>query len=692
MGKDRLNERDAAGKDPFATPEGDSYRPRRPTRLADLVPGMEIGPEDNRFRLVREIGGGAMGQVWLAHDLAEEELEGGERYKALKVVNPLLQDLPRPLKALKTEALRASRLSHPNIINVYGWRQGRDGWLFVVMDYLEGQDLDRLLLEEGQPGLSWERSLALLKPIAEALDYAHAHHTIHCDLKPGNVFITKEGEVKLLDFGLAYRLHRSSSMVNVRETGSSGTPQYMPPEAFMAGEQHKARDIYALACLVYEMLTGEPPYTPEAAVGRSPDMLPSRPEELTEAAWEVLKAGFAYRKEERPGSASELVRRLEDAQAVTKRKAIKSEEKPPEAAPISEPQPGENAGHLSRRGIGKPWLVGLMVLVIMATGIYFWLEQQSVPPFTTTPKPVPAPKPATEPAPTPSKPTTEVDKATESPTAKPELPSVESIHGWSAEAEKVKTLQQQTAEALGTSVEFRDRLKDGSRGPEMVVIPAGEFLMGSPEDEDGRNTDERQHRVAIEQPFAIGKHEVTFAEYDRFAGTTGRDKPDDNGWGRGSRPVINVSWNDAVAYAEWLSEQTGQKYRLPTEAEWEYACRASSSGLYSFGDDEARLGNYAWYGGSADGQPQPVGQKDPNGWGLYDMHGNIWEWVQDWYGPYAADSVTNPFGPDAGAYRVIRGGVWSSPAQHVRAAFRGWRGPGGHRGVGFRCAMSVPSK
>ena len=140
--------------DPFDNAKGDSYTPRRVTRLLDLLPNQEIGPGDNRFRLVREIGGGAMGRVWLAHDLEEEKLEGGERYKALKVVNPQLQDSPRALELLKREAVRAAKLSHPTIVNVYGWRQGRDGWLFVVMDYLEGRDLDRLLLEEGKPGLS----------------------------------------------------------------------------------------------------------------------------------------------------------------------------------------------------------------------------------------------------------------------------------------------------------------------------------------------------------------------------------------------------------------------------------------------------------------------------------------------------------------------------------------------------------
>ena len=131
---------------------------------------------------------------------------------------------------------------------------------------------------------------------------------------------------------------------------------------------------------------------------------------------------------------------------------------------------------------------------------------------------------------------------------------------------------------------FRDRLRDGSEGPAMIVIPAGEFWMGSPENEEGRNRDERRHRVKIERPFAIGQYAVTFNEYDRFCAATGQQKPDDRGWSRGDRPVINASWYDALDYTKWLSVQTGQAYRLPTEAEWEYAVRAGTETAFWWGN------------------------------------------------------------------------------------------------------------
>ncbi len=166
----------------------------------------------------------------------------------------------------------------------------------------------------------------------------------------------------------------------------------------------------------------------------------------------------------------------------------------------------------------------------------------------------------------------------------------------------------------------------------MVVVPAGCFQMGSPPDEPGHHDNEGQHRVCITQPFAIGTTEVTFDDYDRFAAATGRERPKDEGWGRGRRPVINVSWEDATAYCGWLGTQTGEAYGLPTEAEWEYAARAGTDTRWSFGDNEALLGDHAWYVGNSDYKTHPVATREPNPWGLHDMHGNVWEWVADWYG------------------------------------------------------------
>jgi len=219
---------------------------------------------------------------------------------------------------------------------------------------------------------------------------------------------------------------------------------------------------------------------------------------------------------------------------------------------------------------------------------------------------------------------------------------------------------------------------------EMVLIPAGEFLMGSPSG-DGSDDEHPQHRVYLDA-YYIDKYEVTFAQYDKFCEETGRKKPSDEGWGRSNRPVINVSWNDANDYAKWAGK------RLPTEAEWEKACRAGSTTKYSFGDNESQLGDYAWYSSNSGSKTHPKGEKKPNAWGIYDMHGNVWEWCSDWYdGNYYKNSPEkNPTGPASGASRVLRGGSWFTNVGRCCSACRFMVNPG-FRGCydGFRCASGV---
>ena len=160
---------------------------------------------------------------------------------------------------------------------------------------------------------------------------------------------------------------------------------------------------------------------------------------------------------------------------------------------------------------------------------------------------------------------------------------------------------------------FRDRLTDGSEGPEMVRLPPGRFLMGARVGDNQAVDNERpQHEVLIARPFAIGRFPVTFDDYDRLVDATNGQRPGDQGWGRGRRPVINVSWDDAVAYCVWLSGQTARTYRLPSEAEWEDACRAGTATRWSFGHDEKALSDHAWFDGNSDGKTHPVGEKRPN--------------------------------------------------------------------------------
>jgi len=231
----------------------------------------------------------------------------------------------------------------------------------------------------------------------------------------------------------------------------------------------------------------------------------------------------------------------------------------------------------------------------------------------------------------------------------------------------------------------------------MVIMqpdPAG-FMMGAPEDEDEASSDEKPaHRVVFGKPFAIGKYEVSFAEYDKFAYDTNRRPPGDQGWGGGRRPVINVSWEDAVAYAQWLSEKTGKRYRLPTEAEWEYAARSGGKKEKWAGtSDENALGDYAWFGTNSGGESHPVGEKKPNGLGLYDMSDNVWEWVADCDHDNYKGAPEDGSARDSGScgLRVLRGGSWYNYGPgYLRSATRYGNFPvSRHDGLGFRLVQDL---
>ncbi|HXP63166.1 MAG TPA: formylglycine-generating enzyme family protein [Dongiaceae bacterium] len=261
-------------------------------------------------------------------------------------------------------------------------------------------------------------------------------------------------------------------------------------------------------------------------------------------------------------------------------------------------------------------------------------------------------------------------------------------------------------------------------GIKFIWIPTGSFQMGSQagsaEIESRYGGEARffgvehpRHGVRLTRGFWLGSCPVLNEQFEIFVKATGyRTEAEREGWGLGydgkighsnkvnglawqhpghriqaRQPVVMVSWNDAQAYIRWLNGGGEEGYRLPTEAEWECACRAGSASAYSFGDDASRLGEYAWFAQNAGYVTHPAGQKKPNPWGLYDMHGNVWEWCQDWMGDYPSGSVVDPKGPASGQYRVLRGGSWHSPAVYCRSANRRTYGPDSRNiSLGFRLA------
>jgi formylglycine-generating enzyme required for sulfatase activity len=251
---------------------------------------------------------------------------------------------------------------------------------------------------------------------------------------------------------------------------------------------------------------------------------------------------------------------------------------------------------------------------------------------------------------------------------------------------------------VGASISSSQPPKEltNSIGMKLVLIPEGTFMMGSPESEEGRNeNDETQHEVTISKDYYLGVYEVTQAQYEKVMGKNpshfqgaivGNENAD--------LPVENVSRGDAVKFCKKLSDlpeekKAGREYRLPTEAEWEYACRAGSKTAYSFDDEEGLLPEYGWFNRNSSDRTHTVGLLEPNAWGLYDMHGNVWEWCSDRFGEYPKGAVCDPTGPKVGSYRVNRGGSWNDVAAFCRSALRDGNDPSYRsHNRGFRLALS----
>ena len=268
--------------------------------------------------------------------------------------------------------------------------------------------------------------------------------------------------------------------------------------------------------------------------------------------------------------------------------------------------------------------------------------------------------------------------------------------------------QAKIAKAGSDLSSFRDDLGGDVRGPEMVVIPAGSFMMGSPKNEKERSDSEGPQRSVTVARFALSRTEITFDDWQACVdggGCKGNPRPNDRGWGRVSRPVINVSWDDVREYVQWLNGKVGREvYRLPSESEWEYAARAGKTTPFWTGEtistDQANYNGNSTYGSGRKGlyreKTVPVGSLNaPNAFGLHDVHGNVWEWVDDcWHADYSGAPPSSVSWQAASSgdcsLRVLRGGSWSNYPRNLRSAIRSWLGPGGRNlNVGFRLARTL---
>ncbi|MBD8532346.1 MULTISPECIES: SUMF1/EgtB/PvdO family nonheme iron enzyme [unclassified Massilia] len=685
--------------------------PARGTELG-LMAGQQVGPANRRYRLERLIALGGMGQVWQATDLATHAELGHSAQVALKILSPELTESAGHAKLLVQEATRARRLAHEHIVRVYDWAQDpATASYFVIMECLEGEDLESLLAREG--ALPLARTLDLLRPVAEALDYAwERHRLVHRDIKPGNVFVTARGEVKLLDFGIAARA-RAGGRSALDAPALSGTPGYRAPEAGAPDlVPSRALDVYAVATMVQQMVSGSA--TP--AVGT-----PARPDGLRDDQWQALREGMAQDPAGRPESVSQLLDRLgATVEAPVETPAAAEEVALPPAAPAPDPAPAvtdpaaQQAAEAAQARSAAAALAARQQLREQQKRERAEAEVARRARRETLREQLAARR---------DEEAARARQAQEE--AQRKALQLKAAAAYLAEQERAKAQQAAPVQAAAPvpaepPTLLRDRFIDGAgAGPELVVLRAGRFQMGSPDHERkiamasgaqknwlARETP--QHWVGIARPFAIGRYPVTVGEWRAFAEASGWQPQGDVDWAAPGfaqtekHPVVGVSWHDAQAYLAWLGERTGQRYRLPSEAEWEYACRAGTRTAFSFGDAiDTTLanydGNFTWNGGPRGEYRRgttPVDQFAPNPWGLHDMHGNVWEWVQDvMHDSYEGAPVDGSAWESGGerARRILRGGSWLYNPRYLRAALRnGFSAVMSNDIVGFRVVRELP--
>ncbi len=575
----------------------------------------------NNYQILSELGQGGMATVYLAeHVLLHKRV-------AFKVLNDEFVRNKNIRARFLKEARDMAKMSHPNVVKVTDLIDAGD-IVGIVMEYIEGESLKEHL--ERKTRLNHVEIKSIFSQMLDALDYVHKQNLVHRDIKPSNFMINAEGQVKLMDFGIAKSLEAGVSEFTQTGTGAQmGTPMYMSPEQVKdSKEVGPASDIYAMGVVLWQMVSGKRPYDGNSLSTIEIQIkILQEPLSPTHTIWDSLIAKATQKVAAlRYAHATEFKQALEriDASAPLggSEKTVLEHATPSKVKtagnndksesennfdPVSSPTPQKSP---KKRNLAKD-----VFLTIGLLGILILLGKF--------------------------------------------------IQSASDSGIKTETTTYSTATVTEASP------LSGELAIEWADIPAGTFTMGSPQSEADRGDSEIQHEVTLDG-FKMSKHEVTFDQYDAFCDATRRSKPTDEGWGRGKRPVINVSWDDAKAFADWAGAQ------LPTEAQWEYACRAGSQTPFNTGSclstDAANYdGNDPYQGcnsGSYQQKTMPVASYAANAWGLYDMHGNVWEWCADWHGGYPNSAQTNPEGPSTGSARVVRGGSWLYDAQYCRSAYR----------------------
>ena len=679
------------------------------------------------YRYVDKIADGGFGAVYRC-----EHVDGGMwALKLIDLRNAGTSEV-HARRSYEREAEALVGLDHPHIVRCVAHGVVAEDLYFLVLEYVS-TTLARARPRGRRIPLKWATQIAV--ELADALAYLHTRRVYHRDVKPDNIGLDADDRVRLLDLGIAalrgpeWRQRRST-------LAGFGTPFYAAPEQMLGGTTGPYTDIYAYGAVVYELVAGHN-HLPANLKGTEIDHLrefytqpvhqlpadPARPEPLDHLLTQCLAHDPADRVRDIRRIVEQISRIADWVQTGRGRVDEDYERKSKWLDGFRAKRDGlaDEVVALQRKAAAAR--TELKNLEATRDGMREDLGIAPSSPGKTAPeKPYSSPpealaNEASKPSPDPAA-STAARQAIDAEVNAHQSPSPEtSLHSSSMFAALIHRgrLSPSSYAALAAGAALAIWLLVGALGgsqqstavaepatgeisraateyrPSIALISAGTFEMGSLTG-IGSPSEHPRHRVRLTASYWMTTTPVTQAQYQAVVGAN----PARYHAGRGGgphHPVERVTWLDAVRYCNWLSDREGLTpvyhidadailhvpegtgYRLPTEAEWEYACRAGTTTQYAAGDDLSALDEMGWYRDNAGEQSHPVGQKSPNAYGLHDMHGNVWEWVEDWRGDYPAETQTDPSGPARGGERIVRGGSFVHEGDEARSANRSWRQP-----------------
>ncbi len=609
-----------------------------------------------KYRIVRHLASGGFGNTYEAVNEAfdakcaiKEFFMSGVNHRAgdslaVEVSNSAMTyTFDSAKKKFKKEAQRLYGIQNEHIVRVHDMFE-ENNTVYYVMDFIDGNSLNKIMKQQGHP-FTEAQSTDILLQMCDALRCIHAQKLWHMDIKPGNIMMDRSGKCTLIDFGASKQTDPDGTNT-VTSSVIAQTPGYAPSEQISGNYEHWGpwTDIYALGATVYNLITAQrPPLRDDIDINQKNAF--AFPETVSQQMRDLIIRMMQPVYLNRPQSVDEIETELNIAPQNNGENNIDTvyEKKPADEETVIAGKDSDKDVH-AQPEVEKPvpnfrnrkkvfFYIALSLLLIGGIIAYFIMNTNRTNVNTEPP----------------------VEANTDSP--------------FEANTDSPVEVDGPVFEVNGVSFK-------------MVNVPGGTFTMGgtSEQGSDAFNDESPSHQVTL-TAFSIGQTEVT---QELWQAVMGNNPSSFNG---SKRPVESVSWDDSQTFIRKLNSLTGQKFRLPTEAEWEYAARGGRNGGTKYAGSNS-IDDVAWYINNSGSSTHDVATKRANDLGIYDMSGNVWEWCQDWYGDYSSSSQTNPQGPSTGSYRVRRGGSWYNLAGDCRVSYRGSFVPDYRYGnLGLRLAL-----